>query len=295
MTLTSYVRSDRAPLSCSPALNVLVAVTGRRVIVTTTFSSPTGMTPLGRSNPTDSVTLLEAPVTGTGRVSTRTSAASLSASPWTRTASGLTVIDAISNPAAGVPVTTGLTGSDLLCLSVNTGIVTWVVDGVEVDRSHGVAVAIDRRQLELLVDIDAVGPDLDVSPRPHDLAPSTAHVTVPVYTDKTTKSLPVNPVVTGTPAAGFEIAAIAVKPETVTVQGEAEKLGALDRVDTLPVPVTGASNSVTESVGLDLPTGIIPVGDAKVVVTISLRPVTARERSVSASDSRARDPTSHTM
>ena len=51
-----------------------------------------------------------------------------------------------------------------------------------------------------------------------------------------TKSLPVNPVVTGTPAAGFEIAAIAVKPETVTVQGEAEKLGALDRVDTLAVP-----------------------------------------------------------
>ena len=132
-------------------------------------------------------------------------------------------------------------------------------DGIDIDQEFQ------------LVPIDGNGNAV----RPVDLTPSTAHVTVPVYTDKTTKSLPVNPVVTGTPAAGFEIAAIAVKPETVTVQGEAEKLGALDRVDTLAVPVTGASNSVTESVGLDLPTGIIPVGDAKVVVTISLRPVTA--------------------
>src|SRR4051794_24140668 len=132
-------------------------------------------------------------------------------------------------------------------------------DGIDIDQ-----------QLEL-TPIDGNGNAV----RPVDLTPSTTHVTLPVYTDKGTKPLPVNPVVTGTPAAGFEIASIAVNPETVTVQGDAEKLGALNRVDTQPVPVTGASNSVTESVGLDLPSGIISVGDQKVVVTISLRPVTA--------------------
>jgi YbbR domain-containing protein len=131
--------------------------------------------------------------------------------------------------------------------------------------------AIDIDQEFALTPIDGNGNAV----RPVDLAPSTARVTVPVFTDKKTKALPVNPVVTGTPAAGFEIASIAVNPATVTVQGEASKLAALDRVDTLPVPVTGASNSVTASVGLDLPTGIIPVGDEKVFVTISLRPVTA--------------------
>jgi YbbR domain-containing protein len=130
--------------------------------------------------------------------------------------------------------------------------------------------AIDIDQEFALTPIDGNGNAV----RPVDLTPSTARVTVPVFTDKKTKVLPVNPVVTGTPAAGFEIGSIAVKPETVTVQGEADKLAALDRVDTLPVPVTGASSSVTDSVGLDLPTGILPVGDEKVVVTISLRPVT---------------------
>jgi YbbR domain-containing protein len=131
--------------------------------------------------------------------------------------------------------------------------------------------AIDIDQEFALTPIDGNGNAV----RPVDLAPSTARVTVPVFTDKKTKVLPVNPVVTGTPAAGFEIASIAVNPATVTVQGEASKLATLDRVDTLSVPVTGASDSVTESVGLDLPTGIIPVGDEKVFVTISLRPVTA--------------------
>jgi YbbR domain-containing protein len=132
-------------------------------------------------------------------------------------------------------------------------------DGIDIDQ-----------QLEL-TPIDGNGNAV----RPVDLTPSTAHVTMPVFTDKQSKSLPVNPVVTGTPAAGFEIASIAVKPEAVLVQGDADKLAGLVRVDTLPVPVTGASSSLTESVGLDLPTGIIPVGDEKVVVAISLRPVTA--------------------
>ena len=90
--------------------------------------------PVGRSSPTESVTLLDAPVTGTGRVSTRSRAASLSASPWTVTVSGLTAMDPISNPAAGVPVTTGFTGRTFVFLSVKTGTVTRAVDGV---RSTG--------------------------------------------------------------------------------------------------------------------------------------------------------------
>ena len=44
-------------------------------------------------------------------MSTRASAASGSASPSTRTVAGSTVISSISKPAAGVPVTTGDTGS----------------------------------------------------------------------------------------------------------------------------------------------------------------------------------------
>ena len=49
----------------------------------------------------------DAPATETGCVSSLVNSASWSASPSTVTTAGSTTIDAISKPAAGVPVTTG--------------------------------------------------------------------------------------------------------------------------------------------------------------------------------------------
>ena len=63
-------------------------------------------------------------------MSTLTSWASWSASPSTRTIAGSTVTLAISKPAAGTPLSTALTGSDRVCRSVKTGMVTLAVDGV---------------------------------------------------------------------------------------------------------------------------------------------------------------------
>ena len=57
------------------------------------------------------------------------SATSWSASPSTVTTEGAAVTLAISNPAAGVPVTIGVTGTDRLSRSVKTGIVTRAVAG----------------------------------------------------------------------------------------------------------------------------------------------------------------------
>ena len=52
---------------------------------------------------------------------------------------------------------------------------------------------------------------------------------VPVFTDGRTKTLPVNPVVIGTPAAGFEIASVTVDPPVVAVAGDADELASLER------------------------------------------------------------------
>ena len=62
-----------------------------------------------------------------------------------------------------------------------------------------------------LIPIDGGG----VAVRPVEVTPATARVTIPVFTNRTSKSLPVNPVVTGTPAAGFEIATDSVAPQIV--------------------------------------------------------------------------------
>jgi YbbR domain-containing protein len=160
------------------------------------------------------------------------------------------------------------------------------VDPTEVTASGAASIVaqVVWARADVLIGSDAIDVDeqVDLTPidgngnavAPVDLKPLTAHVTMPVFSDKHQKSLPVNPVVTGTPAAGFEIASVSVKPEVVTVQGEAKELANILLVDTLPVPVTGASNRVSETVGLDLPTGILPVGVTTVAVTIDLRPVT---------------------
>jgi YbbR domain-containing protein len=121
-----------------------------------------------------------------------------------------------------------------------------------------------------LVPVDELGeavPNVDVEPR-------TTHVTIPVFSDRETRSLPVNPVVTGDPAAGFEIAAVTVEPPVVLVEGDADELAALVRVDTIQIPMTGVSSDRTFNVELDLPTGVLVVGEARVSVAVTLRPVT---------------------
>ena len=43
-------------------------------------------------------------------------------------------------------------------------------------------------------------------------------------------------------AAGFEVASIEVDPPVISVEGDANDLAGLDRADTLPVSVSGASS-----------------------------------------------------
>ena len=94
-----------------------------------------------------------------------------------------------------------------------------------------------------------------------DVEPRTVHVQIPLSTtNKESRTLPVNPVVTGTPGAGFRIASIAVDPLVVTVEGD---------VDQLPALVSGrhraghdlrGDRDVTTEVALALPTGVVAIG-----------------------------------
>jgi len=129
---------------------------------------------------------------------------------------------------------------------------------------------IDINQLVTLLPVDASGEELT----PVDVEPSEARVKVPVFTDKRSKSLPVTPTVVGTPAAGFEIESVTVEPAVVSVEGDANDLAGLDRADTAPISVSGASSAVTQAVALALPDGVQALGGDTVTVTITLRPVT---------------------
>ena len=145
------------------------------------------------------------------------------------------------------------------------GKVVEAVAFVSVDAS-----GIDVDQLVDLAPVDANGGTLERV----DVEPAQVRVRVPVFTDRRSKTLPITPNVVGTPAAGFEVASIEVDPPVVSVEGDANDLAGLDRADTAPISVAGASSQVVQVVGFSLPSGVQAIGGATVEVTVRLRPVT---------------------
>jgi YbbR domain-containing protein len=145
-------------------------------------------------------------------------------------------------------------------------LVTEVQAGYRIDAS-----GIDINQLIHLVPVDGEGRELPQV----DVDPTEARIHVAVFSDRRSKSLPVKPNVVGTPAAGFEVAAIEVSPPVVSVEGDANDLAGLDRADTEAVSISGASSQVTQIAQLDLPDGVQALGSGSVQVTVKLRPVTA--------------------
>ncbi len=137
---------------------------------------------------------------------------------------------------------------------------------VRIDAS---GIDIDR-DVELIA-VDELGEPL----RGVDIEPSAIRVTIAVFTDRQTRSLAVNPIITGTPAAGFEVASVTVEPVVVGVEGDADQLAALSRVDTQPVSISGISSDLERTVALALPPGILALGADEVSVSVTLRPVTA--------------------
>lgn len=123
-----------------------------------------------------------------------------------------------------------------------------------------------------------------------DLEPRTVHVTIPLFTNKESRTLPVNPVVTGTPAPGFRIASVEVDPLVALVEGDGEQLTALTRVDTAPVAVFGATSDVSQTVALALPTGVVATGPATVTVTVHVEAVTETRTFVAGLRLDGRDP-----
>lgn len=130
---------------------------------------------------------------------------------------------------------------------------------------------IDIDQDVRLLPVDQLGDAVS----PVDVEPATARVTIPVFTDRQSRTLPVAPVITGTPAAGFEIASVTVDPSVVTVEGDADQLVELEAIDTAPISVNGFSSERTIEVDLATPTGVVPLDRSSVAVTIVVRPVTA--------------------
>jgi YbbR domain-containing protein len=122
-----------------------------------------------------------------------------------------------------------------------------------------------------LIPVDALG---EAVPSPVKVEPAEVRVRIAVFTNSQSRTLPVAPNIVGTPAPGFEIAAIKVSPLIVNVEGDADELAKVLRADTAPVSINGATADVHATLDLALPTGIVQIGDGTFDVTVTIRAIT---------------------
>jgi YbbR domain-containing protein len=145
-----------------------------------------------------------------------------------------------------------------------------VIDQVVEARAD---VVIEPNGLDIDRQIDLIPVDVQNNRlTPVQVTPAAAHVRIAVFSNRETRQLPVTPVVTGTPATGYEVAAVTVTPLLVTVEGDADQLSGLASADTEPISISGATQNVVKDAALGLPAGVLPIGQATVRVTITLRP-----------------------
>ncbi|NPV73435.1 MAG: hypothetical protein HPY89_06540 [Pelotomaculum sp.] len=107
------------------------------------------------------------------------------------------------------------------------------------------------------------------------LIPSAVRVTVPVVSALASKTVPVLPQVTGSPAAGYALRRSYAEPESVQIFGAAEVLGAISNIRTEPVDVQGVDGSLSRETGLVVPHGVANVYPAKVKVQVEIEKVEA--------------------
>lgn len=127
----------------------------------------------------------------------------------------------------------------------------------------------DLRVSPRALPVDGAGhevPDVEVTPQ-------NIGVSVTVQQARPTRTVGVIPVLRGQPTAGFWVASAAADPAVVTVRGEQSALEQVDRVETTPIDVSGASANRVVRASLVLPSGTSLARDAEtVLVTIAVRP-----------------------
>jgi YbbR domain-containing protein len=192
---------------------------------------------------------------------------------------GITVqLDPFINKTVPVRVNTGPTPSNL---DVRDAVIT--PESVTVSGPESLVRLVVAAQANVVIDPKGIDIDRDVplipvdilgnAKTPVDVSPNAARIKIAVFSSRQTRPLAVNPVVTGTPPAGYSIDSVTVDPPVVTVEGDAAELAGLIRADTAPIAIGAATSSIEVDMPLALPPGVLAVGSDTVHVSITIRPV----------------------
>lgn len=122
-----------------------------------------------------------------------------------------------------------------------------------------------------LVAVDARGDRLS----PVDFDPPRVHVGIAVSVAGTTRTVPIVPILRGTPAIGYAVAGVQVQPVSVVIAGPRATLQGIDHLDTSEVSVAGVRADVVFDAQLALPAGVTVEGSSSTArVTVAISPIT---------------------
>jgi YbbR domain-containing protein len=132
---------------------------------------------------------------------------------------------------------------------------------------------IDVRQPRVdLVPVDLDGREVESV----ELSPPTVSVEIDVRAVETSKTVPVRPVLDGSPGTGSEVTSVSVDPAVVTVFGTPTTLEQVQDVPTAPISIAGATQTVKRDAELVMPKGTRTAPDAGApVVTVVIGPAIA--------------------
>jgi YbbR domain-containing protein len=134
-------------------------------------------------------------------------------------------------------------------------------------------VRVDSSGLDVNADVDLVARDASNNVVTNvQFNPRTIHVDMLVGSQLQSQSVAVNPVITGSPAAGYYVSSVDVNPAAVIVRGQADALAGLTGlVNTVAISVAGATADIARTVALDLPSDVGLVTSTRVTVVIHLQ------------------------
>jgi YbbR domain-containing protein len=156
---------------------------------------------------------------------------------------------------------------------------TATVSGAQSDIARVVSVratvpvdasGLDTDQDLPLTPVDQVGEQV----RGVEVDPATVRVTMQVFKDRRTASLPIVANIVGSLAPGFEVASIGLSDPVVGVEGDAADLADVVTASTGPISLDGRSADFDVTVGFALPTGVSAVKPTSVTVHVTVRAVT---------------------
>ncbi|SHE79036.1 YbbR-like domain-containing protein [Desulforamulus putei] len=135
----------------------------------------------------------------------------------------------------------------------------------------------DLKKLELTVDITGTNQNIEqllMIPLPAGVtaSPDRVKVLVPVTRALPSRTLPVVPRYTGSPADSYQVLRVIPQPATVQVYAPVEVLRNLESISTETIRIDGISGDVLKEARLLLPEGVVDIVPGKVELAFQVKP-----------------------